>query len=155
MRVHTVRHRKALPVIRFIVPAVPVAQPRQRSASIGGRQVNYTPTKHPVNAFKASVRMAFAEAYQGPPLEGPLSLSVVFVFPRPKGMVWKKRDMPRVDKTTKCDLDNALKAFVDALQGLAWRDDAQVSRYHEPFGKFIASGDEAAHVEVEIRRVEP
>lgn len=140
-------------MIRFIVPAVPVAQPRQRSTSIGGHQVNYTPAKHPVNAFKASVRMAFAEAYQGPPLEGPLSLSVVFVFPRPKGMVWKNKPMPRVDKISRPDADNCTKAVKDSLHGLAWRDDSQVSRYHEPFGKFIASGDEAAHVEVEIRPV--
>jgi len=58
-------------MIRFIVHAVPTAQPRQRHrvAIIGGmhRVMNYTPAKHPVNAFKAAVQHAFATCYNGPP----------------------------------------------------------------------------------------
>ena len=48
-------------MIAFTVPALPVAQPRQRHrvASIGGRMVaqNYTPTKSPANEFKATVNI--------------------------------------------------------------------------------------------------
>ena len=58
--------------VRFVVPAVPVAQPRQRFRvlKIGNRVIpqNYTPTKSPVNEFKAVVKMAFRQAYSGPEL---------------------------------------------------------------------------------------
>lgn len=142
-------------VIRFSVPAVPIAQPRQRHAIRGSGEnqfvSNYTPAKHPVTLFKATVKLAFREAYQGPPLEGPLRLKAVFVFPRPKNMLWRKRDMPRAPHAKKPDLDNCLKSLKDALGKLAWNDDAQVSRVVAC--KHIAAGDEAAHVVVVIAEV--
>ena len=137
--------------IRFIVPAVPIAQPRQRHAMIAGHIRNYTPTKSPVNAFKASARLAFSQVYCLEPLDGPVTLSCVFVMPRPKRLIWKRREMPREPHTGKPDLDNLIKSLKDALKGLAWRDDSQVCSYAEPFGKVIASGNEQPHVEVEIR----
>lgn len=135
-------------MIAFTVPAIPIAQPRQRHAIRGNYVANYTPTKHPVTAFKATVRLSFADAYQGPPLEGPVTLKIAFIFPRPGRMIWKKRDMPRVEHTSKPDLDNCLKSVKDALKGLAWRDDSQVSQLVAC--KHIASGDEQPHVYVEI-----
>jgi len=137
--------------ISFTVPSVPVAQPRQRHAIIAGHVRNYTPTKSPVNAFKAAVQLAFHQAYvPTAPLEGPLALSCVFVMPRPKRLVWKKRDMPRQPHTGKPDLDNLAKSVKDALKGLAYRDDSQIAAYAEPFAKVIASGYEQPHVEVRI-----
>lgn len=136
--------------IRFTVPAVPIAQPRQRHAMIAGHIRNYTPTSSPVNAFKASVRLAFSQVYTGKPLECPVTLSCVFVMPRPKRLIWKRREMPREPHTGKPDLDNLVKAMKDALKGLAWRDDSQVYSYAEPFIKVIAGGNEQPHVEVEI-----
>ena len=139
--------------IEFTIPAVPVAQPRQRHRIIssGGMSFanNYTPTKHPVNAFKASARMALESAYKGAPLVGPLAMSVVFVFPRPTNRVWKSKPMPRERHTKKPDCDNLLKSLKDSLSGLAYADDAQICEYRE-VTKWIASGDEQPHVEVTI-----
>ncbi len=139
-------------VIRFIVPCIPKAQPRQRHrvAMIHGRPMamNYTPTKDPVNAFKAAVQLAASQAYRGPPLSGPLSVKTVFVFPRPKSKIWKKRPMPREWHVGKPDRDNLMKSFQDALNGLLWVDDSQIC--DGPPQKFIAAGDEQPHVEVEI-----
>lgn len=142
--------------IRFSVPAIPVAQPRQRHrvAVANGRAFarNYTPGKHPVNAFKASVRHEFVVAYQGPPLDGPLRLAVLFVMPRPGRLVWKTRPMPRAWAEPKPDTDNLVKAVKDSLNGLAWRDDSQVCLLNA--AKVYASGDEAPHVEVVIARLD-
>lgn len=142
-------------MIRFTVPAVPVAQPRQRHRAFvaNGRTIvgNYTPASHPVTAFKASVRQAAHEAYQGPPMEGPLRLTVSFVMPRPKGMMWKKREMPRVPHTKKPDADNLAKAVKDALSKQCWRDDCQVCCLW--VDKWIAAGDEQPHVSVEIQEL--
>lgn len=56
--------------ITFTVPAVPVAQPRQRMRVVqthGGKTFaqNYTPVRDPVNAYKASCREAAANVYTG------------------------------------------------------------------------------------------
>ena len=139
-------------MIQFIVPGVPVAQPRQRSRIAkgkGGQFIqNYTPAKAPVNDYKATVKLALREAYQGQPLEGPLHLGVSFYMPRPKSMVWKKRPMPREWHTKKPDTDNVVKAVKDALSGLAYRDDSQVC--FELIQKKYASGDEQPHTLIVI-----
>lgn len=136
----------------FVVPSLPVAQPRQqhRVATVHGRPMamNYTPSKHPVNQFKAAVQMACQLAYRGPVIEAGVVLRVIAVFPRPKGMVWKTKPMPRVPKLSKPDFDNLSKSVSDALNGILWRDDAQV--YDGGCAKFIAAGNEQPHVEISI-----
>lgn len=135
--------------IRFTVPAIPVAQPRQRHSLFGGHVRNYTPTKHPVNAFKAAVQMAAATAFRGAPLAGPLRVDLVFVFPRPKAKCWKTRPMPREPHVGRPDVDNLFKSLADALTGAGlWRDDSQVCSSR--IEKWVAAGDEQPHVEVVI-----
>lgn len=141
--------------IAFTVPAIPVAQPRQRHRVIGkeGKSFvhNYTPTKAPVNAYKAAVQMAWrAASGGGAPLSGPLEIVATFVLPRPKSKVWKRRPMPRYQHTGKPDIDNLLKSTKDALSGLAWRDDAQVCRVSAE--KIVAGGDEQPHAWIAINR---
>jgi Holliday junction resolvase RusA-like endonuclease len=141
--------------ITFTVPAVPVAQPRQRHRIIPGRNFvqNYTPVKHKVNDFKATVRMAAAEAYNGAPLDGPLKLTAGFVFPRPSRLIWKTRAMPRSPHFSKPDRDNCEKSLLDALKGTLFVDDAQVC--DGPVVKCYAAGDEQPHVEVTIESLHP
>jgi Holliday junction resolvase RusA-like endonuclease len=144
---------KGMIPIRFIVPCIPVAQPRQRhriAQSADGRQwvANYTERKHPANAFKAAVQLAASEAYQGPPLTGALSVGLVFVLPRPGRLVWKSRPMPRRWHDWKPDAENLAKSAVDALTGTLWRDDAQVARL--VIEKHVAAGDEQPHAEVTV-----
>lgn len=147
--------------LSFTVPAIPVAQPRQRSRTIRtktGREFahNYTPARHPVNAFKASVQLAahqkVARASNGVPYDGPIELIATFVMPRPRVKVWKRKPMRREPHIARPDIDNLLKALADALSGILWRDDAQV--YAVDAGKVIAAGDETPHVEVTVRRLE-
>lgn len=140
-------------MIEFTIPAIPVAQPRQRHRVVEGANGafarNYTPAKHPVNAFKACAQHAFAAAYSGPPLTGALSISVLFIFPRPKSKVWKRRPMPREPHTKTPDMDNLLKSLKDSLKGLAYVDDAQIALYTYCM-KVIAGGTEQPRVEVSI-----
>ncbi len=61
--------------------------------------------------------------------EGPIALTLVFWFPRPKSHYTKKGlrpDAPSLKSSTP-DLDNCVKAQKDALKGIVWKDDAQVS----------------------------
>lgn len=137
-------------MIRFTVPAVPIAQPRPRAVAFQGKARVFGAKKsHAVHDFKASVRMAFAAEYKGPPLQGPLFVQLVFVMPRPGRLIWKTRPMPREPHVTKPDIDNVGKAAVDALLGVAFRDDSQINRL--TIEKWIASGDEQPHTAILIQ----
>ena len=133
------------------VPAVPIAQPRARATAISGHARVYEPTKHPVAAFKATVRLSAKVAYHGAPLDKPLNVSLVFVMPRPTNLIWKKRDMPRLPHAKKPDADNLVKSVFDALNGLLWVDDSQV--HCLSVVKWIASGNEQPHVEIGVEEV--
>jgi Holliday junction resolvase RusA-like endonuclease len=135
--------------ISFRVPGVPVAQPRQRHrvVSAGGRTFasNYTPTKDPVNAFKAAVQLAAAAAYKGEPLTGPLRVVMTFVLPRPKRL---KKNGPREWAPVKPDRDNLMKSWQDALNAMLFVDDSQIC--DGPVRKVYAAADEQPCVEVEV-----
>lgn len=140
-------------MIAFKVNVVPKSQPRQRhSGRIGknkaGKQIvvvkNYTPKKAPVNAFKDVLRLFVRNEYKDKPLDVPLSLTLEFVFPRPKNKVWKNKPMPREPKPTKPDFDNLEKSVCDALNGILWRDDCLICENKTT--KWIANGDESPHV---------
>ena len=139
----------------FRVGCVPVAQPRQRHRVIrvGGRTMaaNYTPTRDPVNAYKASVRMAAVAAYDGAPLEGPLRVGVVFVFDRPAYLLKPRSPDARVLCGKKPDSDNLLKSTFDALNKLLWLDDSQVCTVIAE--KFFRSRSEQPHVEITVWQV--
>lgn len=142
--------------IEFTVPSVPIAQPRQRHriiASKGKLVSNYTPTKSPVNVFKASVQYSASIAMKSmSPLEGPLRLRVLFVMPRPLAMMKKKSPNYRAWHAKKPDIDNLEKSLKDALTKIAWFDDAQVCEVFKQ--KVIASGVESPHVVVSIEQIE-
>lgn len=139
-------------LIEFSVPSIPVAQPRQRHRIIqsAGRAFasNYTPKDSPVNAFKAAVQLAASNALgSSPPLDCPIRMDVVFVFPRPAN-VRKKDGNGRLPHTGKPDRDNLMKSLQDAMNGIAYRDDSLI--YDGRITKLKASSEEGAHVEVRI-----
>jgi len=131
--------------MKFSVPGTPKAQPRAKATTIGGRARMYTPKS--ADAFKASVALAAQQAGVKPS-EGAVGIALYFVFPRPKNKVWKTRLMLTEYHTKKPDLDNLAKAVMDALDGIAWRDDAQVAWMS--LSKVIAEGDEASQTIVKI-----
>lgn len=134
-------------MIQFIVPAVPVPQPRARATAINGRARMYEAKRsHPIHDFKASVRMAAVAVHRGAPIEGPIRLFARFVLPRPKNTPKKDRD--RKPHTKRGDVDNFLKAVMDALNEVLWLDDAQI--YLAECRKMVASANESPHVEIRV-----
>lgn len=138
-------------MIEIVVPSIPVAKPRPRSTSVNGFARTYTPVGGKVGSFIASVRLSASQVWNGPPLEGPLRVDCTFVFPRPKNRTWKNKPMPREWKVTKPDRDNLDKQILDALNGLLWRDDAQV--VDGRLTKQIAAGDEQPHVVIRVQEL--
>lgn len=150
--------------IAFFVPCVPVAQPRQRHRIVkttDGRTFtqNFTPARHPVQDFKATVRMAWELAcYEAErryvaawPHQVAVRLTIDAVFPRPKSMTRKRGPNPREPKTGKPDVDNVAKSVLDALNGLAWADDSAVACL--TVRKWIAAANESARVDVVIEEI--
>jgi Holliday junction resolvase RusA-like endonuclease len=119
---------------------------------IEGHVRNYLPSAHPINAFKATVRMAARQAYDGKPLEGPLSATMVFLFPRTKAMTWKTKPMPRAWFTRKPDADNCAKGVLDSLNDWLFVDDSQVVTLIVE--KLYAAGDEQPGVYVVIEAMD-
>jgi Holliday junction resolvase RusA-like endonuclease len=143
--------------IEFVVPAVPTALPRKRSKIVrckGGKVFaqTYTPTADKSNSLKALIAYAFSQVHQGPPLAGPVGLDVDFVFQRPASMVWKKKAMPRDWKPTTPDLSNLVKLVEDALNKLAFVDDAQIVDGRNR--KLICNALEQPHIRVKIYCIE-
>lgn len=106
--------------IEFTIPgeAVPFAR------AGGGKSVaRFTPAKqrHAMGVVKLFCQRAMAGAA---PIEGAIELSISAVYLRPKA---RRHD---VWKTSRPDADNISKLIKDALNTVAWRDDAQVASLH-------------------------
>ncbi len=135
--------------LKFTIPAVPIAQPRARAGrGVNGHARIYNDKKHPVNDFKATIRLAVQTLYKGPPLAGPLVVDCLFVFPRETSKIWKSKPMPRYPHTVKPDRDNLDKAVLDSLKGTLLKDDAIV--YDGRITKMRAAGDEQPHCVITI-----
>lgn len=113
--------------ILITIPGAARAKQRARVAIRGRFASAYTP-KETVNA-EAWVKHCAVEQAGQPCLEGPLSLAVEIVV----GVAdsWSKRKRAAaldgaVFPTGKPDIDNCFKLLADALNGVIWRDDAQI-----------------------------
>lgn len=111
-------------ILRFEVVTPPVAKARPRVAVRGGRAHAYTPRKTENAEWR--IRMAFLERFPAHhPLEGPLELYVVAWLALPASTPKKHRLIAQ--PVTRPDVDNYLKTVLDALNGVAWHDDSQVT----------------------------
>jgi Holliday junction resolvase RusA-like endonuclease len=115
-------------MITITIPGTPVAKGRARSFIRGGHVAHYTPDK--TARYENLVKLSASEAMAGAaPIETPVSLICHFVMPVPASYSKKRTkaclsgaEMP----SKKPDLDNMIKAVKDGLNGVAWKDDAQV-----------------------------
>lgn len=104
----------------------PVAKARHRMAN----GIAYTPKK--TAKWERFARQCAQATMAGErPMTAPCELSVLAVFPVPRSWPAWKRDAAlggEIRHTTKPDLDNILKAAKDALNGVVYADDAQVTQ---------------------------
>ena len=111
----------------FTIPGKPVAKGRPRVASIGGHARAYTPAK---TAAAEQSFLALALPYRpAEPLDGPIAVRIVLALPVPAS--WSKRKRTAAAEgdllpAGRPDLDNYAKLILDALNGVFWRDDAQI-----------------------------
>jgi Holliday junction resolvase RusA-like endonuclease len=129
-------------MINIYVAGQPVGKARPR-VTRSGRV--YTPTK--TMKAEASIQDAAREAMQGQqPMEGPVYVSAAFNMQIPISWTKTKRQQAGIGSVMpagKPDIDNLAKTVMDALNGIAYRDDSQVvqlaisKRYSDEPGTFI------------------
>ena len=81
-------------------------------------------------------------------MAGPVVVTIVAVFKRPKSMP-KKLSKGRIPRPSKPDWDNIGKAVCDALNGIAYDDDAII--VSGSVTKWVAAEGELPHVEIRLQ----
>lgn len=110
-----------VPMIAFAVPGEAV--PWSRAGSNNGQR--YTPKRQA--SFMGAIKLFAARAMAGAgPIEGPVELSIRATYLTPSSWSAKRR-ATATWKASKPDVDNLGKIVADALNSLAYADDAQVA----------------------------
>lgn len=119
--------------LTFVVLGQPIGKARARVVrnQIGGVHA-FTPAK--TQRWERTIAgQAQTEMRDLSPFLGPLKLEFAAEFAIPTSWArWKREAALRgeIGHTTKPDGDNVLKAIKDALQGVVWLDDCQVTQVH-------------------------
>lgn len=132
----------------FTIPGAPQGKARPKVVRRGNFTQTYTPEKT-VN-YEALVKLSYQQAANGFFLgEGvPVVVRIDAYYDTPKAASKKKlRDMLAglISPTKKPDWDNIGKIVCDALNGIAWKDDAQIVD-----GRVIKHYSEHPHTDVMI-----
>ncbi|MCA3699690.1 MAG: RusA family crossover junction endodeoxyribonuclease [Brevundimonas sp.] len=119
-------------ICAFVYYGGAVAKVRPRVTMAGGFARAYTPNK--TGAFESKLRaIAAVEMAKAGQHATPDACRVEIAIERAPNKSWSKKkavDMRGQPVTTHCDLDNQIKAICDALNGVVWEDDVQVSDVH-------------------------
>ena len=112
--------------MRFFVAGIPKPKGSIRAfARVRGGPPILTSTTKGLKAWQNTIAWE-ARRKEAVTLEGPVYVSLVFVLPFPKGA--SKRDRSEgFHHATRPDLDKLVRAVLDALTGICWVDDGQVS----------------------------
>lgn len=114
-------------VVTVTIPGDPVAQGRGRAVRFGNSVRVIDPSKSRSWKGAAQVHMiqARSSALVFAPMEGPLVVTVLATWARPKSH--PKRNPPTW-RTSRPDADNVAKAVLDAGIAVLWADDSSVVR---------------------------
>lgn len=129
--------------ITFVVPGTLRGKGRPRFVRATGR--TYTPAE--TVASESVVRFFGHEAMRGRALlEGPVCLSVQIFKLFPQSWSAKKRAAIKW-VTGRPDTDNLIKLIADSLNGICWKDDAQIAKI-EFERTYTATGPERAEISI-------
>jgi Holliday junction resolvase RusA-like endonuclease len=120
--------------IHFVVVGNPSAQKRHRTYTRGkgGRPLPFARQVDPSATDKADFIAQCRQWAPDSPILKPLRLEVRFFFPRPTGHYRTGKHADEVKANAPCwptcrpDIDNCLKLVLDALNGVFFKDDAQI-----------------------------
>ena len=126
-----IHEAKEKPMFTFRVEGQPVGKARARTVARHGYVQSYTPQK--TRDYEAKVKAAYIKAGGEMFPDVPVGVLVTAYFEIPKSYSKKKAAACRVGEikpTGKPDLDNISKLVLDALNGVAFKDDSRVCRLY-------------------------
>lgn len=112
---------------KLAMTIIPKPKERPRAAIIGGHARIFTPKA--TEAYEKEIRAAWIKQNGNVPEEYPMRARIYFGLPIPKSETKKNKVQMLARKifpTKKPDLDNMAKAVLDALNGVAYKDDCQI-----------------------------
>ncbi|MFU0831712.1 MAG: RusA family crossover junction endodeoxyribonuclease [Oscillospiraceae bacterium] len=118
--------------ICFTIPGPPKGKARPRVVRAkNGRSLTYTPDK--TVAYEELVRIRYQAAAKGFqfPKDAQVAVQIVAWYPVPNNKSKKVKTAMlsgRINPTKKPDCDNIVKIICDALNGFAYKDDAQITQ---------------------------
>lgn len=132
-------------MLTLVIPGKPVAKARPRFFRRGNFVGTYKPDKEATEEGKfiilAKEQLRSQGLMEPLPPGVPVLVSYEFTFEIPKSYSQKRRAaLMGTLHTKKPDTDNLIKFIKDALNRIAWTDDAQVAAYGHTLKKWGASG---------------
>lgn len=124
--------------VTFCVPGHPQGKGRARSVRRGNFIAHYTPEK--TRSYESIIRgCAYDAMAKQLPMDGPVEVVMTAIFDIPGRWSIKKRTAALfgdIKPTKKPDIDNIIKAVVDACNGIVFKDDCQIVRgqYAKSYG---------------------
>lgn len=114
--------------MKFTIPGEPQGKGRPRVVRNGAFTKTYTPEK--TAAYENLVKLEFQRQCPGQYIaDGPVNIRMVCYYGLAKGDSRKKRQAKMdgaIRPTKKPDCDNVGKVVADSLNGIAYKDDAQI-----------------------------
>ncbi|MDA3731553.1 RusA family crossover junction endodeoxyribonuclease [Niameybacter massiliensis] len=114
--------------VRFTIPGEPKGKARPRVfMNKEGRSQAITPKE--TLSYENLVKWVYQNTQDATKLEGEIEARIVAMYPIPKSMTKKNRqliDEGKLHPTKKPDLDNVAKIVLDSLNGIAYSDDSQI-----------------------------
>ena len=118
--------------IKFTIPGPPKGKQRPRICRVNGRSMAYTP-KGTIE-YEKLVRASYTAVSKAKFERNlPLEISILALYPIPKYVSRKTKELMLngyLFPTKKPDADNVIKVILDALNGVAYRDDVQIYRVY-------------------------
>jgi len=135
-------------IITFIIEGEPQGKGRHRTTKTGH---TYTPQK--TLLYENWIKTCYLSRVGEKMLQGPIKASIEAYYTIPKSKSKKIKEQMRkgiLRPTKKPDLDNLAKALLDSINGIAYKDDAQVVELS--MSKYYA---ESGFVKVMLEEIEP
>jgi Holliday junction resolvase RusA-like endonuclease len=134
--------------ITFALAGEPQGKGRARAFRRGNFIGHYTPDK--TRSYEGMIRTAAMDAMAGkPPIDVPVEITLSAIFSVPASWSQKKRAAAitgEIKPAKKPDLDNVIKAWTDAMNGVVFRDDCLIVK-----GSFAKAYGPAPLVAVTVR----
>lgn len=129
--------------IIFTVPGIPQPQGSARAFMPKRGKFPVVTSDNPkVKGWRQTVAQVARTVYRGDPIEGPVRIVAAFYLYRPRSL--------RVDKShvTRPDVDKLGRAIGDALTGVLYLDDGQVTQFKVT--KAYAAAGESPHAVIAV-----